>query len=80
MRFLEQSEIEGQVMNSEGGGHVSADILMTAKGKGKRREEEESESSGDEEERDQLPDEMDDEDARELGAGSKKKHAPRLDA
>ncbi|GIZ47399.1 hypothetical protein CKM354_001049100 [Cercospora kikuchii] len=78
VRFLEQSEIEGQVMNSEGGGHVSAEILM--RGKGKRREEEESESSGDEEERDQLPDEMDDEDARELGAGSKKKHAPRLDA
>ncbi|KAM3417552.1 hypothetical protein BST61_g5789 [Cercospora zeina] len=79
VRFLEQSEIEGQVMNSEGGGHVSADLL-TGKGKGKRREEEESESSGDEEQRDQLPDEMDDEDARELGAGSKKKHAPRLDA
>ncbi|PIA92159.1 hypothetical protein CB0940_09327 [Cercospora beticola] len=78
VRFLEQSEIEGQVMNSEGGGHVSADILMRGKGKG--RQDEESESSGDEEERDQLPDEMDDEDARELGAGSKKKHAPRLDA
>ncbi|KAF2208775.1 hypothetical protein CERZMDRAFT_48847 [Cercospora zeae-maydis SCOH1-5] len=79
VRFLEQSEIEGQVMNSEGGGHVSADLL-TGKGKGRRQEEEESESSGDEEQRDQLPDEMDDEDARELGAGGKKKHAPRLDA
>ncbi|KAI5365425.1 putative CD2 antigen cytoplasmic tail-binding protein 2/Lin1 [Septoria linicola] len=79
VRFLDQSEIEGQVMNSEAGGHVSADILMGGKGKRPARDEE-SESSGDEEERDQLPEEMDEEDAAELGAGSKKKHAPRLDA
>lgn len=79
VRFLEQDEIEGQVMNSEAGGKVSADILLGGKGKN-RIADEDSDSSGDEEERDQLPDEMDDEDAAELGAGSKKKHAPRLDA
>ena len=79
VRFLEQEEIEGQVMASEAGGKVSADILLDGKGK-RKAQDEESESSGDEEERDQLPEEMDDEDAAELGAGSKKKHAPRLDA
>ncbi|KAF7189970.1 hypothetical protein HII31_08792 [Pseudocercospora fuligena] len=81
VKFLDPSQIEGQVMNSTSGGHVSGDILLGGnKGKKRREDEEESESSGDEEERDQLPEEVEDEDAQELGAGSKKKHAPRLDA
>jgi CD2 antigen cytoplasmic tail-binding protein 2 len=58
---------------------VSGEILLGGKEKG-REEEEDSESSGGEEERDRLPDEVEAEDAAELGAGSKKKHAPRLDA
>ncbi|EME42889.1 hypothetical protein DOTSEDRAFT_116077, partial [Dothistroma septosporum NZE10] len=81
VKFLEAKEIEGQVMNSTSGGKVSGEILLGGKGKGKAsREEEEDESSGDEEERDKLDEEMEDELAAEIGAGGKKKHAPRLDA
>lgn len=81
VRFVDAAEIEGQVMNSTSGGHVSADLLQGGKGKQKAKEEEsDAESSGDEEERDRLPEELEDDDAAELGAGGKKKHAPRLDA
>ncbi|EGP85316.1 unnamed protein product [Zymoseptoria tritici ST99CH_1A5] len=80
VRFLDQDEIEGQVMNSTSGGKVEVDLSMGTKGKQKAAEEDDSESSGGEEERDRLPDEIEEEDAAELGAGGKKKHAPRLDA
>lgn len=81
VQFVDAADIEGQVMNSTSGGHVSADLLQGGKGKQKAREEDEdAESSGDEEERDRLPEEVEEEDAAELGAGGKKKHAPRLDA
>ena len=82
VRFLDQTEIEGQVMSSTSGGHVSSEILMGKKGKQKAEEHgsESEESSGTEDERDQLPEEMEDDLAAEIGAGGKKKHAPRLDA
>lgn len=82
VRFLDQTEIEGQVMNSHSGGHVSSQLLKGQKGlEMQEREKEDSESSsGEEEDRDQLPEEMEDEFAAEVGAGGKKKHAPRLDA
>lgn len=81
VKFVDTADIEGQVMNSTSGGHVSADILLGGKGKQKAKEENsDAESSGDEEERDRLPDEIEEDDAAELGAGGKKKHAPRLDA
>lgn len=80
VRFMEQDDIEGQVMNSKSGGHVSADLLLNQKGKQRRRSDSSSSSSGGEEERDLLPEEMDDDLAAEIGAGGKKKHAPRLDA
>ncbi|KAK4621302.1 LIN1-like protein [Fulvia fulva] len=81
VRFMEGEEIEGQVMNSTSGGKVSDEILLGGKGKQKAsKEDEEDESSGDEEERDKLDEEMEDELAAEIGAGGKKKHAPRLDA
>lgn len=80
VKFQDMNDIEGQVMNSTSGGHVGSDLLL-GKGKGKKRDEdEESESSGDEELRDQLDPEMEDDLAAEIGAGGKKKHAPRLDA
>ncbi|KAK4501277.1 hypothetical protein PRZ48_007084 [Zasmidium cellare] len=79
VKFLNPEEIEGQVMNSTSGGRVSSDILMNQKGK-RKAEDEDSESSGDEEERDRLDEEMEDDLAAEVGAGGKKKHAPRLDA
>lgn len=79
VKFLDQTEIEGQVMNSTSGGHVSSEILL---GKGKKRaaEEESESSSGEDEDRDLLPEEMEEDLAAEIGAGGKKKHAPRLDA
>ncbi|KAF2160680.1 hypothetical protein M409DRAFT_70223 [Zasmidium cellare ATCC 36951] len=80
VKFLDPEEIEGQVMNSTSGGRVSSDILLGGKGKEKYKGEEDSESSGDEEERDRLDEEMEDDLAAEIGAGGKKKHAPRLDA
>lgn len=80
VRFLEADDIEGQVMNSKSGGRVAADLHMN----GKQRERSGSfgseSSSGDEERRDLVPEDMDDDLAAEIGAGGKKKHAPRLDA
>ncbi|EME81827.1 uncharacterized protein MYCFIDRAFT_211468 [Pseudocercospora fijiensis CIRAD86] len=82
VKFLDHKRIEGQVMDSRSGGRVSGSILLGGKGKreGEEEELEDESSSGDEEVRDQLPSEFEAEDARELGAGSKKTHAPRLDA
>lgn len=82
VRFMDVADIEGQVRSSKAGGHVSADFtLANQKGKGKvsiDQEVESSSESGSDSERDRLDPE--DEDAEELGAGSKKRHAPRLDA
>lgn len=74
VRFLEENEIEGQVSTSKSGGHVSADFSLRGKQRGK--EEESSSESGDDEERDHVGSDLDE----ELGAGGKKKHAPKLDA
>jgi CD2 antigen cytoplasmic tail-binding protein 2 len=75
IRFLEEDEIEGQEEESKAGGHVSADFSLNGGGKKTEVVESSSESS-DDEERDRLGPGMD----AELGAGSKKKHVPRLDA
>ncbi|KXL50821.1 MAG: hypothetical protein FE78DRAFT_137082 [Acidomyces sp. 'richmondensis'] len=77
VRFLEQTEIEGQVMSSKSGGHVS---LPDKNDEGRQQDVESSSESGSDEERDQLPKDMDADLAAEVGAGGKKKHAPRLDA
>lgn len=73
--FLDDKDIDGQVSNSKSGGHVSADFSLGRKSRDKERESS-SEGSGDDEVRDQIADDMDE----ELGAGSKKKHAPKVDA
>ncbi|KAF1838980.1 hypothetical protein BDW02DRAFT_564310 [Decorospora gaudefroyi] len=74
LRFLDNAEIEGQEENSTSGGHVAADFT---KGPKSRTDEVDSSSDeGDDEERDRVDSDMDE----ELGAGSKKKHAPKLDA
>jgi CD2 antigen cytoplasmic tail-binding protein 2 len=80
IRFLDADEIEGQVANSKSGGHVSADLLQNGKQRERAGSVGSESSSGDEEERDLIPEEMDEELAAEIGAGGKKKHAPRLDA
>lgn len=77
VRFLEEDEIEGQVASSKSGGHVAADFSLNGKRKARDRDKEESSSeSGGDEERDRVGSDVDD----ELGAGAKKKHAPKLDA
>ncbi|KAF2199320.1 hypothetical protein GQ43DRAFT_442594 [Delitschia confertaspora ATCC 74209] len=78
VRFLENHEIEGQEENSKSGGHVAADF--TAGAKSHTNDQDSSSDSGDDEERDRLPEELDEEEAREIGAGGKKRHAPKLDA
>ena len=80
VKFLDQNDIEGQVMNSKSGGHVSSDILLSGRGKKRAQSVESESSSGEDEVRDLPPEEMEDELAAEIGAGGKKKHAPRLDA
>lgn len=78
VKFLDQEDIEGQVPHSKSGGHVSVDLSVHQK---KRSASVEStSSSGSDEQRDLLPEEMEEELAAEIGAGGKKKHAPRLDA
>ena len=77
VRFLDEDDIEGQVMNSTGGGHVSADFSLNKKQATRDSESESSsDDSADDEERDRVGDDVDE----ELGAGSKKTNAPKLDA
>jgi CD2 antigen cytoplasmic tail-binding protein 2 len=80
VRFLDAEEIEGQVANSKSGGHVSADLLQNGKQHERAGSVGSESSSGDEDVRDMIPEEMDPDLAAEIGAGGKKKHAPRLDA
>ena len=73
LRFLDVDEIEGQEVDSKAGGHVAVDFT----GKGKETKDVESSSeSGDDEDRDAMDPDIDE----EIGAGGKKKHAPKLDA
>ncbi|KAH0262393.1 hypothetical protein KCU91_g13442, partial [Aureobasidium melanogenum] len=81
VRFMDMDDIEGQVHKSKSGGHVRADFTLDPKGKSRADDDasiESSSESGSDEERDRLDEEN--EDAEELGAGSKKRHAPKLDA
>lgn len=86
VRFMEAEEIEGQVAGSKSGGHVSADFSLDGRGsglngngKGKQQDndvESSSESDVAEEERADIMGQVD----KEVGAGGKKAHAPKLDA
>ncbi|KAI9807616.1 MAG: hypothetical protein M1825_005556 [Sarcosagium campestre] len=77
VRFLDVTEIEGQVAGSKAGGHVSADFSLdedqSAKGKERERRERDSESDDEVNEDDKDVDE-------EVGAGGRKANAPKLDA
>lgn len=85
VRFLRNEEIEGQDTSSKGGRTLRVDLSKVPdeeEGEGEKEkekeeeEEEESESDVAEEDRAQVGNGMDE----ELGAGSKKKHGPLLDA
>lgn len=89
VRFLDEDEIEGQVSNSKSGGHVSADFTLNNtqssnnnKGKAKSTgvEDNEVDSSSDSEVDDETRADASNLLDEELGAGSKKTHAPKLDA
>ncbi|KAL5336243.1 hypothetical protein BJX70DRAFT_373096 [Aspergillus crustosus] len=74
VRFLRDDEIEGQVSSSKSGRTLRVDLAQGTSDV--NVDEEESESDIAEEDRAQIETGMDE----ELGAGSKKKHAPLLDA
>lgn len=74
--FLKDEEIEGQIRSSSGGHRVIADLRQPARQDSEVEEELESASDVGDEERARLDENMDE----ELGAGSKKIHAPLLDA
>ena len=79
VQFVEVEEIEGQVGGSKSGGHVSANFSLN-RGRENRERDQEVESSSDsdvgDEERADVQGQVDE----EVGAGGKKKHAPKLDA
>jgi len=77
VRFMNENEIEGQISDSKGGGHVHAGLSRHGQMPGRGIEaDSSSDESVDDGERDKVGDEVDE----ELGAGSKKKDAPKLEA
>ena len=82
VRFLEVDEIEGQDERSEQKGHIHAPLPQDSRGTGKGRaidpsdEEDSSDSDVDDEVRADVQDQVDE----EVGAGGKKRHAPKIDA
>lgn len=76
VRFIDADQIEGQVLSSKAGGHVSADFSLNKHVGRERDSSSDEEDGGGDEERDRMEDGLDE----ELGAGAKKKHAPKLDA
>ncbi|MCJ1353832.1 MAG: hypothetical protein MMC33_003819 [Icmadophila ericetorum] len=76
VKFVDVDEIEGQVDHSKSGGHVSADFTLKPRGEPDRDVESSSESDVAEEDRAAVNGEVDE----EIGAGGKKRHAPKLDA
>jgi CD2 antigen cytoplasmic tail-binding protein 2 len=87
VRFLEAEEIEGQVLNSRSGGHVSANFEADSSASGVANglekslpETQEVDSSSESEVDDETRAEAGEGVDEELGAGGKKTHAPKLDA
>jgi CD2 antigen cytoplasmic tail-binding protein 2 len=78
VKFLDVEEIEGQVMSSKSGGHVSGNFALDPKGKLSTHALDDQESSDDEEEAAlaALEEDIDE----EIGAGGRKRNAPKVDA
>ena len=86
VKFLDEKDIEGEVLSSKGGGHVNADLTaasqgqINGKGKGIAHESDaDDDESTDSDVDDEARAEVGQAD-EEVGAGGKKEHAPRLDA
>lgn len=78
VRFMDASEIQGQVEDSKSGGHVSANFALDPKGKLSSHAMDDQESSDDESDA-ALAIEEEGIDA-EVGAGGLKRNAPKVDA
>ncbi len=78
VKFLEDDEIQGQDLSSKGGGHVSANFALDPKGKLSSHAMDDQESSEDEEDAElaALEEGVDE----EVGAGGRKRGAPKVDA
>ncbi|MCJ1284269.1 hypothetical protein MMC26_003600 [Xylographa opegraphella] len=84
VRFVEVDEIEGQVLGSKSGGHISSKVtdgsVAEKVGWKPKQVGEGVESSSDSDVGDEVRAEMASDLDEEIGAGGKKKHAPKLDA
>ncbi|RDL33989.1 Uncharacterized protein BP5553_08357 [Venustampulla echinocandica] len=78
VKFLEVDEIEGQVENSKSGGHVSGNFALDPKGKLSTHAMDDQESSDDEE--DMILAAQEEDIDEEVGAGGRKRNAPKVDA
>ena len=78
VRFLEEDEIEGQVLSSKSGGHVSGSFALDPRGKLSSHAMDDHESSDDEEDAALAAQEEDVDE--EVGAGGLKRNAPKVDA
>ncbi|TGO09927.1 hypothetical protein BTUL_0149g00050 [Botrytis tulipae] len=78
VRFLKEDEIEGQVLGSKSGGHVSGNFALDPKGKLSTHAMDDQESSDDEEDAVLAAQEEDVDE--EVGAGGLKRNAPKVDA
>lgn len=78
VRFMDADEIEGQVLTSKSGGHVSGNFALDPKGKLSSHAMDDQESSDDEEEAALAAAEEDIDE--EVGAGGLKRNAPKVDA
>ncbi|KAF7900640.1 uncharacterized protein EAF01_007942 [Botrytis porri] len=78
VQFLKEDEIEGQVLGSKSGGHVSGNFALDPKGKLSTHAMDDQESSDDEEDAVLAAQEEDVDE--EVGAGGLKRNAPKVDA
>ncbi|ESZ89951.1 hypothetical protein SBOR_9660 [Sclerotinia borealis F-4128] len=78
VRFLKEDEIEGQVLGSKSGGHVSGNFTLDPKGKLSTHAMDDQDSSDDEEDAVLAAQEEDVDE--EVGAGGLKRNAPKVDA
>lgn len=78
VRFLEEDEIEGQVLSSKSGGHISGSFALDPRGKLSSHAMDDHESSDDEE--DALLAAEEEGVDEEIGAGGLKRNAPKVDA
>lgn len=78
VRFLEEDQIEGEVLTSKSGGHVSGNFALDPKGKLSTHAMDDQESSDDEDDAALAAEEegLDE----EVGAGGLKRNAPKVDA